>query len=137
MAISFKTAVSRAKALYKSGRFKKFSDAVKAAYKQGGGTLVRQSGKSNVSADKKRKAKKPGKRKSASGRVYYEYRKNRTDKKGSLTGIREEHKTPLAIAKHKLAKALLDYDLADTIKATKEAAKRKSKYRKVVKSLMK
>jgi hypothetical protein len=46
----------------------------------------------------------------------------------SNVGIKEQ-------AKQHLAKALLDYDLANTVKATKEAQKRKNKWRKVVRSL--
>lgn len=38
-----------------------------------------QTGRSNLKMDEKRKAKLPGKRKSASGRTYYERRKNRSD----------------------------------------------------------
>ena len=45
--------------------------------------------KYNVKRDKKRTAQEPGKRISKEGNVYYEYRKNRSDKKGSLTG--EKH----------------------------------------------
>ena len=130
MAITFKTAVKKAKSLYKSGRYKKFSDAVKAAFKQGGGALVKQRGTSNKKSDSARKAKPPGKRKSKSGKTYYESRKNRSDKKGSVTGIGLK-----AAAKANLAKALLDYDLATTVKATKEAQARKVKWRKVLKSL--
>lgn len=40
-----------------------------------------QTGKSNLKIDKRRKALPPGKRVSKSGNVYYEYRKNRSDKK--------------------------------------------------------
>lgn len=43
-----------------------------------------QTGKSDVSSDKKRKAMQPGKRRSASGRVYSESRKNRSDLKGKM-----------------------------------------------------
>ena len=43
----------------------------------------KQHGKSNLKADKRRKAKAPGKRKSASGKVYVETRKNRSDVKGT------------------------------------------------------
>lgn len=46
----------------------------------------RQTDTSNQAADVKRKAKAPGKRKSKSGATYYERRKNRSDKPGSLTG---------------------------------------------------
>jgi len=38
--------------------------------------------KNDLMSDLKRKAKAPGKRKSASGKTYYEYRANRTDAKG-------------------------------------------------------
>lgn len=137
MAITFKTAVKKAKGLYKSGNYKSFSAAVKAAFKKGGGAKVRQTGTSTRKADAKRKAKAPGKRRSKSGNTYSEYRKNRSDKPGKLTGtIREAHSTPLAKAKHRLAKALLDYELADTFRATKEAQKRKVRYRKQLKALL-
>ena len=43
-----------------------------------------QLGKSIVSIDKKRKALTPGKRISSSGNIYYEYRKNRSDKPGKM-----------------------------------------------------
>lgn len=38
--------------------------------------------KSDLKKDYKRKAKAPGKRKSKSGKTYYEYRANRSDAKG-------------------------------------------------------
>ena len=41
----------------------------------------RQIGKSNVSKDIRKKAMRPGKRISKNGKIYYEYRKNRTDLK--------------------------------------------------------
>ena len=40
----------------------------------------RQTGKSKTSADKQRRAKPPGKRKSPSGGHYYERRRNRSDR---------------------------------------------------------
>lgn len=43
----------------------------------------RQYGSSNLEYDRKRSAKRPGKRRSASGIIYYEYRKNKSDKSGS------------------------------------------------------
>lgn len=44
----------------------------------------RQTGKrKSVKADRKRKAKAPGRRKSKSGKYYTETRRNRSDKKGS------------------------------------------------------
>jgi hypothetical protein len=42
----------------------------------------KQTGKSNTKMDKQKKANLPGKRISKAGNVYYEYRKNRSDKKG-------------------------------------------------------
>jgi len=88
----------------------------------------RQTGKSVTSVDKTIRAKRPGKRKSASGNTYYERRKNRSDKPFSLTGFRNQ-------VKEKLGKALLDYEMAGTIKGTKEAKARIGKYRKILKTV--
>ncbi len=43
-----------------------------------------QTGKSNERRDKSLKAMAPGKRRSARGKTYYEYRKNRSDLKGNV-----------------------------------------------------
>lgn len=43
-----------------------------------------QIGKTIVSIDKKRKALKPGKRTSKTGKIYYENRKNRSDMKDNI-----------------------------------------------------
>lgn len=45
---------------------------------------TRQTGTTNVKRDAaiKKRAMQPGKRRSASGRIYYEYRKNRSDLRG-------------------------------------------------------
>lgn len=43
----------------------------------------KQTGKSNAKRDRARKAMAPGKRRSAKGKVYYEDRKNRSDKRGT------------------------------------------------------
>ena len=43
----------------------------------------KQTGRSSIERDKKRKAMQPGKRRSASGRIYHETRKNRSDIRGS------------------------------------------------------
>jgi hypothetical protein len=86
---NFKAAVKKAKTLYKTGKYKKFSDAVKAAYRSISGiSKTRQTGSTTTKADKKRKAKAPGKRKSAAGKVYYERRKNRSDRPHSLSGVK-------------------------------------------------
>jgi hypothetical protein len=58
---------------------------VKTTYKR-----KKQTGSSNIEIDKKKKALAPGKRKSDSGGTYYEYRKNRSDKPGSLTGVKKK-----------------------------------------------
>lgn len=67
----------------------KKAPAKKAAKRKTGKQLYTrdyQHGRSNPLYDKARKAKPGGKRESPEGGIYYEYRKNRTDKKGSLTG---------------------------------------------------
>ena len=46
----------------------------------------RQTGKTNLSRDIRKRALAPGRRVSASGRVYYERRANRSDKPGQLSG---------------------------------------------------
>lgn len=43
----------------------------------------KQTGTSSTNRDKKRKAMQPGKRRSASGRIYTETRKNRSDIRGT------------------------------------------------------
>jgi hypothetical protein len=47
---------------------------------------AKQTGTSNAAKDRMRKAKAPGKRTSAKGKVYTETRKNRTDKPGTMLG---------------------------------------------------
>jgi len=46
-------------------------------------TRDHQIGKTTISIDKKRDALLPGKRRSKAGKIYYEYRKNRSDKSES------------------------------------------------------
>lgn len=91
----------------------------------------RQTGTSNKNYDQQRTARPPGPRKPAGGKkvTYYERRKNRSDKPGSLTGGMKSD------VKQKLSRALLDYELATTIKATDQARERIKKYRKVFRSL--
>lgn len=60
------------------------------------GATSRQTGTSDKDRDKARKAKPPGKRKAgktAQRKYYYEYRKNRTDKPGKLTGTHKDTKS--------------------------------------------
>ena len=72
-------------------RVKKASTALRSAKKKvtaAKKTYVKlvQTGSSSKKADAKRKALKPGKRVSASGKTYYEYRANRTDLKPRSKG---------------------------------------------------
>jgi hypothetical protein len=50
----------------------------------------RQTGSSNTALDKLVKAKPPGKRKSASKKIYYERRRNRSDRPGKMTGVKPQ-----------------------------------------------
>jgi hypothetical protein len=52
----------------------------------GVGMGAKQTGTSNKAKDLQRKAKPPGKRTSAKGKVYTETRKNRSDKPGTMLG---------------------------------------------------
>lgn len=74
----------------------------------------RQTGSSNRKRDKQRKALAPGKRKSATGKTYYERRKNRSDVPGRLSGVSAATLTSELKRRKKdqLAKALLNRDLA-------------------------
>jgi hypothetical protein len=86
MAVKKTKAVTAAKT-----RVKKASTALRSAKKKvtaAKKTYVKlvQTGSSSKKADAKRKALKPGKRVSASGKTYYEYRANRTDLKPRSKG---------------------------------------------------
>jgi hypothetical protein len=86
MAVKKTKAVTAAKS-----RVKKASTALRSAKKKvtaAKKTYVKlvQTGSSSKKADAKRKALKPGKRVSASGKTYYEYRANRTDLKPRSKG---------------------------------------------------
>lgn len=97
MSTTLKKITAAAKKLYKTGKYKKWTDAVKAASKtvvkkKAAKKSVKQTGSTTKKADVLRQAKKPGKRKSATGRTYYEYRANRSDK-GRLLGIHKDTKS--------------------------------------------
>jgi hypothetical protein len=99
----FKAVVKEAAKLRKKNPKLTQAQAVKQAFaisysKKGKklGSVSRQTGTSDKKRDEQRKAKKPGKRKSGPGAqrpYYYEYRKNRTDKPGSLTGTHKDTKS--------------------------------------------
>lgn len=82
---------ARAKALQRKNKNLKWIPAIKKASVElrKEKKIGVQSGSSNTAIDKKKKAKAPGKRKSVTGKTYYERRKNRSDKKGTLTGVSE------------------------------------------------
>lgn len=99
----FKAVVKEAAKLRKKNPKLTQAQAVKQAFaisysKKGKklGSASRQTGTSDKKRDQQRKAKKPGKRKSGPGAqrpYYYEYRKNRTDKPGKLTGTHKDTKS--------------------------------------------
>lgn len=112
--------------------------AIKTAYKEerqipvkwtnSGGYLYRY----NKEADKKRKnALPPGKRISKDGDVYYEYRVNRSDKTGSLTG-----NTICGINKeHALNKLYNDYGRCQANLLQTSSLKSKKMFRKHLKDI--
>jgi hypothetical protein len=79
-----------------------------------------QTGSSNELYDEMKKSQGPGKRVSATGNVYYERRKNRSDMPGSLTGIGALKKTALSDCQYKLGK-LHAAKLQETTKRGKAA----------------
>jgi hypothetical protein len=105
MSTHLKKITDLARKLRKAKPTLKWTDAIKAASKSITGIkkpavkkkLVKkpivvyvknkQTGTSNKPIDKTRHALQPGKRISKSGKPYYEYRKNHTDKTGSMLGI--------------------------------------------------
>ena len=82
---------ARAKALQRKNKNLKWIPAIKKASVElrKEKKIGVQTGSSNKKIDRSKKAAKPGKRKSASGKVYYERRKNRSDVPGTLTGVSE------------------------------------------------
>ena len=62
--------------------------------------IKRQTGTSNIALDKLRKAKPAGKRTSANGNVYYEYRANRTDT-GRFLGVSNNASSKIDLKKLK------------------------------------
>lgn len=112
--MQWKNAIKKAGAEYRSGKIGKVKK--KKSY---------QTGRSNKKADSQRKAKRPGARRSASGKKYTERRKNRSDAPGMLTGITTG--TLAAILRRRkrseLANALLRRETATTQKGYNAAKK--------------
>lgn len=101
---ALKKITTRAKQLRKKQPGLKWKTAIKKASVE-----YRQTGKSSGLHDKRLKAKPPGKRKSNTGRTYFERRKNRSDVPGTLTG----HKNAvLDHYKKRLSTVLLCHALA-------------------------
>jgi hypothetical protein len=67
-------------------RQKRGTTAGKKATAKRKASTTRQTGASNAAKDRARKAEPPGRRISKAGNVYYERRKNRSDKPGQLAG---------------------------------------------------
>lgn len=75
----FKGKVKNAKGRSGSG----FSGRARVGFVSGMGTYSQSGSRKSVKADRVRKAMRPGHRISKSGNLYFENRKNRSDKKGS------------------------------------------------------
>jgi len=118
--ISFKSAVAKAKGLYKSGRYKRFSDAVAAAYRG-----------AKATGSKKSKPAKKAKRKVGA------VRKRSAAPKKKAAARKNPALTPLASAQLSLGQAYSSYVRADTVRDTKKASKRitavKERIRKILK----
>lgn len=142
--MSHLTKITReAKRIRKSHPRMKWTEAIKQAsrkYRTGKiGTVkkYKQTGTSKKKADEKRKAKKPGIRRSASGNRYRETRKNRSDRPGSLTGVSAGTLSRELIARKKdqLAKALLQRETATTRKGYNNARDRVSEIKSSLRRL--
>jgi hypothetical protein len=133
---------ARAKQIRKAHPLKKWTDCIKQASREMKGKTAapkkkaarrkvnRQTGSSNLAVDKKLPARKPGKRLSKSGKVYYERRKNRSDVPGKLAGVPASSlKRALSEQiKSKLGKEHVKKDMATTKTA-------KKKHQKIISSL--
>lgn len=82
-----------------------------------------QTGKTDIKVDKTKKAMWPGKRKSKNGGTYYEYRANRSDMPGSLTGQQNKVLAGKKSLLHTL-KSLYGYYAADYVLAKTAKEKR-------------
>jgi hypothetical protein len=102
------------KAVKKVARPSRSKKKVKATYK-----VNYQTGKSNrtergTNQDAKRKALAPGKRKSASGKTYYETRANRSDfSRSTLTGVKKHKKSSEQSILNKIHKVKDDVNKLD------------------------
>lgn len=145
MANTLKKITARAKQLRKKHPNTAWKNLVKQAgreYRTGklGPTKKKyyQRGSSVKSFDAALKAKKPGKRKSASGKTYYERRKNRSDMPGQLTGasvsqLKSELKNRL---EDQLGKQLVRREMAPTKTRRRKVNKQVVETRRKLKKLI-
>jgi len=119
----------RAKALQRKNKNLKWIDAIKKASAElrKEKKIGVQTGTSNKSIDRTKKAKAPGKRKSSTGKVYYERRANRSDKKGTLTGVSE--KALIGAIKNRVESKM---GAAYVSKENAKLKKDKNKYQKII-----
>lgn len=128
----------RAKQISRAYKHKAWKDCIAQASREykagklGAVASTRQTGSSNIKRDKQRKAKPPGKRKSASGRVYYERRKNRSDKPNTMAGAKALLKD---YYKKMLQNALLKKELATTKKDKRFWSKRATHWKAQLKKI--
>jgi len=122
---NFKAAVKRAKALYKTGRYNKFSDAVAAAYKKG---------PAKKSAKKKRKVgaykvvEKGEKRSTPARKVIRVTRSKKGTFKGSTVAGAK------AAIEQKLGRAMVEHYKTQSIKRTRVLGKTIAGYKKQLKA---
>lgn len=116
---AWKDCIAQASREYKAGKL----GAVKKA-------SIRQTGGSNTKRDKRRRAKPPGKRVSQTGNVYYERRKNRSDKPGSMAGAKAMLKN---WHKEMLAAALLKKEMATTKREKRQWSQKAAHLKKELK----
>lgn len=145
MSNALKKISARAKQLQKKKPGAKWTNLIKEAgreYRAGklGSTVkkkVWQTGKSVKKNDEDRKAKKPGVRKSASGKRYTERRKNRSDLPGKLSGITTGSLSRELINRKRdqLARALLQKETATTRKSFKNASNRVTELKAALRKL--
>lgn len=145
MANALKKITTRARQLQKKHPNTAWKNLIKKAgaeYRSGSLGAVkkksaRQTGSSNRKRDSEIKAKRPGKRKSASGKTYYERRKNRSDKPGSLTGVSTA--SLLSALKGKLVqnlgKQLLSREMATTKRDKKAFGKKITEIKRDIRKL--
>ena len=122
----FKAAVKKAKGLYKTGRYKKFSDAVKAAYKKVKTVEKRRKVGATKFIERGESKSTPAKRVIRRNRTKKGYFKSTTRISGVTAAKRKTEKT--------LATAMLNHYKTQSIKRTKQLDKQISALKKKLKA---